>query len=419
MVSRISFQKRLLAALNYNENKCSKGYAECIAAINYLSEASDMNFHLKLSMLEWRNGLNDRATTKTIHISLNFNPSEKLSDDQLKRIASNYMERIGFGDQPFLVYQHKDAGHPHLHIVSTTIKEDGSRIPTHNIGRTISEKARREIEEKFGLVKAGKEKKLKQTMKPIHAEKIIYGKTELKRSIANVVNEVFHQYTFSSLPEFNAALKQFNLVADRGNEDGRIYKHRGLVFRVLDEKGNKVGMPVKASLIACKPTLDNLEKKFVNKEWKEPFKGRVKDVIEDEMRSSNDLYKLMAQLKKKNIATVLRQNDEGRIYGITFIDHEKKVVFNGSDLGKEYSAANLMKRFETTTFTKNTKKHEGHQEEKSRVLPETFVPFVAQKEESQEAQSIIEELTSAQANNQPTPFQLKRKRKKRKQKLNN
>ncbi|MGL1166852.1 hypothetical protein ACSTKZ_25270, partial [Vibrio parahaemolyticus] len=82
------------------------------------------------------------------------------------------------------------------------------------------------------------------------------------RSISNVVGSVFSSYKFCSLPEFNAALKQFNVIADRGKEEGRIYKNRGLVYRVLDSDGNKMGVPIKASSIGCKPTLDNLEKKF-------------------------------------------------------------------------------------------------------------------------------------------------------------
>ncbi len=100
------------------------------------------------------NCLNKRATTKTLHVSLNFDPTERLSNDKLIGIASIYMEKIGFEEQPFLVYRHEDSGHPHIHIVSTTIRKDGSRINTHNIGRNQSEKARKEIEKLYGLVKA-------------------------------------------------------------------------------------------------------------------------------------------------------------------------------------------------------------------------------------------------------------------------
>ena len=147
MVAKITIPKSIKAALNYNEKKVEKGAAECLHGANYLSEVKNMNFYQKLNGFEMLNNLNSRATTKNIHISLNFDPSEKLSNDKLVEVANVYMEKIGFGQQPFLVYKHEDAGHPHIHIVSTTIKENGSRINTHNIGRNQSEKARKEIEQ--------------------------------------------------------------------------------------------------------------------------------------------------------------------------------------------------------------------------------------------------------------------------------
>jgi hypothetical protein len=154
MVAKITFPKRVEAALNYNEQKVKKGKAVCLFASGYLKDESEMNFYQKLAGLERNHELNQKATTKTLHVSLNFDPSEKLSDEKLKAIASLYMEKLGFGEQPYLVYRHRDAGHPHIHIVSTTIREDGSRIGTHNIGKNVSEKARKEIEQQYGLKRA-------------------------------------------------------------------------------------------------------------------------------------------------------------------------------------------------------------------------------------------------------------------------
>jgi hypothetical protein len=312
-----------------------------------LTEAKDMNFYQKLAELEKHNKLNKMATTKTLHVSLNFSPSDKLSDDKLVAIANGYMEKLGFGNQPYLVYKHEDAGHPHIHIVSTTIRKDGSRINTHNIGRNQSEKARKEIEQQYGLIKAERQQQLlKPGIKPVDVEKVIYGKSETKRSISNVVGAVFSQYKFASLPEFNAALKQFNVIADRGNEEGRIYKNRGLVYRILDANGNKVGVPIKASSISCKPILDNLEQKFAaNETAKESLKPFVKIKLDECLsQSSSTMKDLMEHLKQKNICTLLRQNAEGRLYGITFVDNQNKCVFNGSDLGKSYSVTALQSR---------------------------------------------------------------------------
>lgn len=350
MVAKITIPKSIEAALNYNEKKVQKGNAVCLQAANYLNEAKNMNFYQKLNGFERLNSLNERATTKTLHVSLNFDPSEKLPENKLLQIASDYMEKIGFGNQPYLVYKHEDAGHPHIHIVSTTIKKDGSRINTHNIGRNQSEKARKEIEQTYGLIKAERQQQLvKSGIKPVDAEKAIYGKSETKRGISNVVGAIFSHYKFASLPEFNAALKQFNVIADRGKEEGRIYKNRGLVYRILDANGNKVGVPIKASSISCKPILTNLEKKFTDNETaKESLKPFVKTKLDDCLSQSPATMKeLMEYLKQKSIYTLLRQNSEGRLYGITFVDNQNKVVFNGSDLGKGYSAAALQSRLAT------------------------------------------------------------------------
>ena len=130
MVAKITIPRSIEAALNYNEKKVQKGAAQCLYAANYLNEAKNMNFYQKMDGFEKHNRLNKMAATKTLHVSLNFDPSEKLSNNRLMEVADVYMEKIGFGQQPFLVYKHEDAGHPHIHIVSTTIKEDGSiKIP--------------------------------------------------------------------------------------------------------------------------------------------------------------------------------------------------------------------------------------------------------------------------------------------------
>lgn len=424
MVAKITIPKSIEAALNYNEKKVQKGAAECLHAANYLSEATNMNFYQKLNGFEMLNNLNSRATTKTIHISLNFDPLEKLSNDKLIEVANVYMEKIDFGQQPYLVYKHIDAAHPHIHIVSTTIKEDGSRINTHNIGRNQSEKARKEIEQQYGLIKAERQQQLmKPGIKPVDAQKAVYVKSETNRSIANVVSVVFSQYKFTSLPEFNAALKQFNVVADRGKEEGRIYKNRGLVYRILDNDGNKVGVPIKASSIGCKPILDNLEKKFTANELaKEPLKQRTKNTLDECLQlSSGSMKDLVTILKQKNIYTMLRQNAEGMLYGITFVDNQNKVVFNGSDLGKGYSAAALQTRLtignENPLEQKETKGSSSSGDFDKEIdlnkHEEKTISITA------ENQNLLDELLATKEQYNYTPNSLvKKKRKKKKKTMN-
>lgn len=424
MVAKITIPKSIEAALNYNEKKVQKGKAVCLHAANYLKDAKQMNFYQKLASFERLNSLNERATTKTLHVSLNFSPSEKLQDDKLLKIAELYMNKIGFGEQPFLVYKHEDAAHPHIHIVSTTIKADGNRINTHNIGRNQSEKARKEIEQQFGLLKAERQAELRNpAIKPIEAEKVIYGKHETKRAISNTVGAVFSQYKFTSLPELNAALKQFNVIADRGKEEGRIYKNWGLVYRVLDSNGNKVGVPIKASSIGCKPMLDNLEKKFeVNETAKETLKPFVKSKLDDCLSESpSTMNELMEHLKKKNTYTLLRQNAEGRLYGITFVDNQNKVVFNGSDLGKGYSAAALQSRL--TTANENTVKQEETKSGSSSGAVQKEITHRKNQDKSisssSKSESPLDVLLSTKEQYDNVPGNLMKKKRKKKKRNNN
>jgi hypothetical protein len=348
MVAKVTIPKGIARVLNYNEQKIKTGKADCIYAHQFIKNAEHLHFHEKKNRFENLIALNKRATTNTIHISLNFAPQEKPDKDKLIDIAVDYMQKIGFDKQPYLVYQHLDAAHPHIHIVATNIQKDGSRISLHNIGRNQSEQARKEIEIEYGLAKANKaSQEIEQVTQPVLAPRVVYGKSETKRSITNVLDEVINQYKFTSLPELNAVLKLYNVCADRGKEQGIIYKTRGLTYSVQDEKGNKIGVPIKASSIYNKPTLNNLEKKFEqNKELRKQFDKRTKNAIEWSFlqKPNQTLEELIRALEKERISTVLRQNEQGIIYGITYIDHQTKSVFNGSDLGKQYSAAGIQQR---------------------------------------------------------------------------
>jgi len=347
MVARMNTSKNISKALNYNEQKVSKGKAKVLHAKNFLKAASDMNFYDKLRHFEKYTALNERTTTNAMHVSLNFDPSENLSNEKMIEIANAYMEKIGFGEQPYLVYRHYDSGHPHIHIVTTNIEADGKRISMHNMGRNQSEQARKEIEKDFGLIKA-EDKKNADTLKiqPVNASKVAYGKSETRRAISNVLGPVLSQYKFTSLAELNAVLKLYNITADRGQEGTRMYNNNGLTFHVLDEYGNKIGIGVKASSFFMKPTLTNLQKQFeANEALRQPRKKRITSNIDWILNGRKlSLPEFIKALEKENISVILRQNKDGFIYGVTYVDQKTKCVFNGSDLGKQYSAKTIQER---------------------------------------------------------------------------
>lgn len=415
MVAKVISGKDIQGALNYNEQKVKAGVANCILANRFPGKPEDMNFYDKLNRLLYFTDKNKRVKTNTLHISLNFDPGERISSDKLRVIASSYINKIGFGDQPYLVYEHKDAAHPHIHIITTNINDHGKRVDIHNIGKNQSEKARKEIEKEFNLIRAeSKKKEHKEFIHPVDVQKAIYGQSETKRSISNIVRMVSRSYKYTSLPELNAVLKQYNVMVDRGTKSSLMYEKKGLVYSLIDEKGNKVGVPIKASSIYGKPTLPFLEKQFqLNEALRKPHKNHLKDAIDSVIQTNpKDLNSFTAILRKKGIQVVLRNNEQGIVYGVTYIDNRTRCVFNGSDLGKPYAAKGILDRL-PTAYSLNNK-------------PEVFRPgysestrHIEDKIKSNlpvsEASHILNDLTKAESIEYLSPeaaMKLKKKRRK-------
>lgn len=406
MVAQITVPKSIKRALNYNEKKVQQGKAELLHAQNFLKLPQEMNFHDKLNRFERQMELNERAQTKVIHISLNFPPEEKerMAKEFLINLADEYMERIGFGNQPYLVYQHHDSGHPHVHVVSTLIKDNGSRINTHHLGKDVSEPARKEMEVKYGLISSNK-KELEQKQEKeisISPQRVHAGKSEVQRSITNVLDHVIEKYKYTSLNELNAVLKLYNVKADRGVEGGRIHRNKGLTYVVIDKDGKALTKPIKASAFYNKPTLAVIEKKCEqNKPLREAHKQKLKTAIEWSFRSKpGSLTELAKGLKKEQVDLVIRRSVERKVYGLTYIDHNNRTVFNGSDLSKEYAAKKILERLgldnqpEKQILKKMDKEFEKHhtQEKSKEKAPE--------KEPAKAAQKIIEQIVEPNGGNE-------------------
>ncbi|MDB5159432.1 MAG: Relaxase/Mobilization nuclease protein [Mucilaginibacter sp.] len=345
MVARISTPSKVAKALNYNEYKVGEGMAELIWTAGYLKDMEQLNFYEKLEGFQRLIDLNN-SKTNSLHISLNFAESDVLDRGKLIQLADDYLARIGFGEQPYLVYQHFDAGHPHVHVVTCSIREDGSRIDTYKIGERLSKPATIELEQLYGLIVADKKQQREVFRQaPINAQKVAYGKVPTRRAISNVLLSVLDKYHYTSLPELNALLRLYNVTADRGSPDSQTYLNNGLVYRVLDEKGNKIGVPIKASSLHGQPTLKNLTEKFVaNGQPKQKEKIKLRTAIDLALHQQVTLDRLVAILKRQGIDVVMHRSVKGEIFGMTFIDHTTKCVFKGSDLGKDYGAKAIQER---------------------------------------------------------------------------
>lgn len=422
MVAVIKTGQSVRRIFHYNENKVSLGDALCIGERNYPADHNHLSSSLKINLLLNQLELNENVKRGSVHISLNFHPMEKdLNPEKLMDIANTYMAEIGFSDQPFLVYQHFDAAHPHIHIISVKVKPDGRRIDMQNIGRNQSENARIKIEKDFNLIKAqGREKQVDYSLGPMNPSIVSYGKIQSKKAVAKVLDFVLNTYQYKSLPQLNAVLNLYNVMADRGSESSRVFKGGGLVYRIVDKDGKQIGVPIKASDFYNKPTLRFLEGKFEENRIKNSRPGlRIKNEVRSIFQSETpSLQELALALESHGITLVQRLAQNGSLYGLTYIDHVSKQVCNGSELGKEFSAASVLQGcrntkgdFLNTAFTSEFLKNPA-----VKILLEIQDILVSKKLSPQPLQEFISSLFEKEYPGSYLPTALRKKKKRRKRK---
>ena len=277
-------------------------------------------------------------TEKTVrHISLNPTPKDKVSDEQFTEMAQEYMERMGYGNQPYIVFKHTDIDRTHIHIVSTCVGIDGKKIPD-DYDHPRSMAICRDLEQKYNLHKAT-EQEQKQPDRIF--KKVEQQKGDIKSQMASVVRHLPKYYQYTSLGAYNTLLSFFNITAEeiKGERNGKPV--HGLVYVALDEKGNKASNPFKASLFGKDAGIAQLQKHFEQSKEKmktNPARSVLKNTVELAMHTTNNEKEFRKQLAEQNIHTVVRRNHSGRIYGITFIDNGSRTVWNGSQLDRSLSA---------------------------------------------------------------------------------
>ena len=338
MIAKIGRSSNLYGALAYNNLKVEKENGQILFANKIIETPSGHYSVAQLSQSFTPYLIANRNTEKhTLHISLNPDPKDNVSDEKFRELAEQYMREMGYGEQPFVVFKHTDIDRTHIHIVSVCVNEEGKKI-SDKFEKRRSMNVCRELERQHGLIPAT-DKEHKQNNKIFSP--VNYQKCDVKSQIASVVRHLPNYYQFQTLGEYNALLSLFHITTEKveGELQGKF--QQGLLYFALNDKGKKVSHPFKASLIGKDAGISALELHFAKcKEALKdhPTKPTIKAAVTIALKSTNDEQGFKKQLGEQGINVVIRRNDTERIYGITFIDHNSKTVWNGSRLGKELSA---------------------------------------------------------------------------------
>ena len=336
MIAKISSTENLGGALGYNFKKVEKGEASILLAAE-LYQDREGRYTMEDVLADMEALIPKKCRTKkaVFHCSLNPHPDEKLSDELLVQIAREYMEALGYGKQPYIVFKHNDIAREHIHIVSLRVDSKGRKIDDR-FEKRRSKQITDALERKFGLIPSSKvaNKAVEET------PKVDIGKGNIKEQVSNVVRMVMKHYHFCSLGELNAILSVYNLAVEEVKTEFRGKKYDGLIYVPTDGKGGKISIPINASDIGRGVGYTAVQNRMQkSKQNVKPLLPSVRNKVLQTMRTSPKTEEELRQrLEEQSLRVFIRKNESGRIYGITFIDDKEGVALNGSRLGKGYAA---------------------------------------------------------------------------------
>lgn len=184
----------------------------------------------------------------------------------------------------------------------------------------------RELEKQYNLIPAT-DKEHQQNNKIF--KPVDYKEGDVKSQIASVVRHLPNYYQFQTLGEYNALLSLFNITTEKVEGELQGQHREGLLYIPLNEQVERAGNPFKASLFGKNAGLPALKShiEICNMKLKDhPNKQTLKAAVTIALQSTANELSFKKQLGEQGINVVVRRNDTGRIYGMTFIDHNSKTV---------------------------------------------------------------------------------------------
>lgn len=340
MVAKISHGISLYGALAYNHGKVVAGTAEILSGNRIISDQLGLpSEDIRLALLSFENYLLANRNTKkpVLHISLSPAPEDRLTDGQLTELADRYMRKMGYGNLPYIAYKHADTYNTHIHIVSVCVDELGKKISDayeHRRSMTTC----RELETDFCL-RNGADTERQNPKAELKKVDISLG--NVRHQVGNTLKAVLESYRFQTFGEYSALLSTFNIEAKQVRGECNGIPYTGIVYSATDDTGKVASPPFKSSRFGKRFGNERLEKRMMM-DMKDLKEGKWAPSIQADIicaiQQADSRKRFVELLRQKRIDVVFRENEWGHIYGVTFIDHAHREVFNGSRMGKEFSA---------------------------------------------------------------------------------
>lgn len=278
MIANINTGNYLNDAFHYNLSKVKKGEA-CYLASCGLPEGCSLDE--AVAILKWV-GESIDIEKPVFHTSLSFADKDVVDDAMMIDIAKDYMQRLGYGNTPYLLFRHEDTHHPHVHILGVNVEYTQGKFKKVNDSFLFlrSMKISREIEKEYGLVVATDQKQVPQLNLSDEFPKCRYGEKATTDLLREAVLFAQMRGGFVNFREFNAMLAQSNVECrvTVDHQGGNHYR-----FYALD-KGARKGISATPNMLGLNFTQERLEQTCqVNAVEKESLKQAYADMLKKEL----------------------------------------------------------------------------------------------------------------------------------------
>ena len=299
--------------VQYNDKKVEKGTGELMLMKNFPSFINENSSQEEVKNYLKSISKNEKVKKPQFHavISTKF---QQHSKEELAKVAEDFMQEMGYGNQPFLVVFHNDTENNHVHIVSTRVNKSTGKKLNDSYEKLKAQKALIDIKER------------------------IYGKNN-QETIINLLN-----YKISSLKQLEILLERngFKVVKNKNDENALDILKNGVREKTIN--GNQLNFSTikndnRAKQI--KAILNKYKEVYSNKVFKVEDRRHLEKMLPEEKQKENWKPKIEfeSELQKKlrevfGIDVVFHHKDELRPFGYTLIDHKSETIYKGSDILK-------------------------------------------------------------------------------------
>lgn len=276
--SRITFE-----GVKYNENKAEKGKGDLLEAVNFKGLSKKSTKKDFVMYLQTQSKLNTRVKNPQFHAVISAKGNDK-SFDELHQFAKHYMNKMGYGKNPYLIYSHKDTKNNHLHIVSSRVDAEGHKI-----------------NDSFERVRS---QEIRNAYLGINTQK------EIDKKLRNI-----NSYKIKTVAQYKLLLeKNFSKVIENKNSID-VYQSE---------------MKIEIPKDSIKKRIENSNKYYKTSAIKLRRK-ELKDLFL-KLSEKHSLEGIKVLSKEKNIDIDYFTSKEGKIFGYTVTDRKSKGVFKGSEI---------------------------------------------------------------------------------------